>query len=117
MYFILIIVYVLIAVAGMVLFKLGTQKQFEVGLNNGNLFLNINALAILGLSCYIFSFLLYMFLISQLELGYIASVGTGLVYLLTFASSILIFKEAMNMYNYVGAVLILAGIIFMNFKK
>ena len=116
-YIILTGVYILLSVGGLVIFKLGSQRGLSFGLKNGNFNMDINILAILGLACYVVSFLMYMFLISKLDLGYIAPITTGLAYILTFISAGLVFKEAITINHWIGAGLILSGVILINIKK
>ena len=116
-YIFITVIYLLLSVSGLVLFKLGSEKGLEVALNSGNIQLDINLFCILGLSFYVISFLLYMFLISRLNLSYIAPIANGLSYILTFIASIYIFKEHISINNYIGALLILIGVILINIKK
>ncbi len=110
-------IYTLLTVSGLVFFKIGTNKQFDVALMQGNFNLNINLLAVLGLVFYVISFLMYMFLVSKFDLSYIVPISTGLVYLATFVCSITIFKELITVQHIFGAVLVLAGIILINIKS
>lgn len=111
---ILLAIYMILSVSGLVCFKLGSQRQFEIGVGQGNLLFNVSFLAILGLCLYVISFLMYMFLISKFDLSYIAPISTGIVYILTFIAAGVVFKENITINHYIGAILILTGVIFIN---
>ena len=114
---ILIAVYIILTIAGVVLFKLGTQKDFLVSIATGVFTLKISLMSIIGLVCYLCSFLMYMFLISKFDLTYIVPVTTGIVQVATFVLAIIIFKESVTVSKVVATGLILIGVILLNIKK
>ncbi len=114
---ILILVYIILTIAGVVLFKLGTQKDFLVSIATGVFTLKISLMSIIGLVCYLCSFLMYMFLISKFDLTYIVPVTTGIVQVATFVLAIMIFKESVAVSKVVATGLILIGVILLNIKK
>ena len=114
---ILIVVYIILTIAGVVLFKLGTQKDFLVSVATGVFTLKISLMSIIGLVCYLCSFLMYMFLISKFDLTYIVPVTTGIVQVATFVLAIMIFKEIVTVSKVVATGLILIGVILLNIKK
>ena len=114
---ILIVVYIILTIAGVVLFKLGTQKDFLVSIATGIFTLKISLISIIGLVCYLCSFFMYMFLISKFDLTYIVPVTTGIVQVATFVLAIMIFKESVTVSKVVATGLILIGVILLNIKK
>lgn len=114
---ILICVYITLTVSGLVLFKLGTSQNFSISLTAGNFSLNMNLKVIIGLFCYLCSFLLYMFLVSQFDLSYIVPITQGIIYVLIFLASINVFKESVTTTGIIGTILVIAGIILLNIKK
>lgn len=114
---ILIAVYLCLTIAGIVLFKLGTQKEFVVSISAGVFNLKMSLLSILGLVCYLCSFLMYMFLISRFDVSYIVPVTTGIVQVATFILAILIFKETVTTPKVIATILILVGVVVMNIKN
>lgn len=114
---ILIVVYIILTIAGVVLFKLGTQKDFLVSIATGVFTLKISLMSIIGLVCYLCSFFMYMFLISKFDLTYIVPVTTGIVQVATFVLAIMIFKESVTVSKVVATGLILIGVILLNIKK
>lgn len=115
--YILIAVYLIFSLAGVFLFKIGCQKEFLVSVSTGIFSLNISLISIIGLLCYVCSFLMYMFLISKFDMTYIVPVTTGITYILTFILAVLIFKEAITVNKVIGSVLILMGVLVINMKK
>ena len=114
---ILIVVYIILTIAGVVLFKLGTQKDFLVSIATGIFTLKISLISIIGLVCYLCSFFMYMFLISKFDLTYIVPVTTGIVQVATFVLAIMIFKESVTVSKVVATGLILIGVILLNIQK
>jgi multidrug transporter EmrE-like cation transporter len=70
-----------------------------------------------GIALYGTSFLLYTFLISKYDLGYIIPLTTAFVYVLIFFASFFIFKELFTVFKITGIFLILMGIVLLNLKK
>lgn len=115
--YVLIGVYVILAVLGVTLFKLGAEKEILVSISKGMFSFKISLISLLGLLCYICSFLLYMFLISNFDLTYIVPVTTGVIQVATIAMAVMIFKEALTLSKVAGTVLVLIGVTIINFKK
>lgn len=115
--YILIGIYLALSVGGLTLFKLGTEKDFLVSITNGIFNFKISFISILGLLCYLCSFLMYMFLISKFDMTYIVPVTTGIVQVVTFIVAISIFNETVTLSKVAGTALILIGVLIINFKK
>ena len=116
MQWVLVCVYLILTVSGLVLFKAGSNQGLAANVSGGFFSLKISWLSILGMLCYLFSFLLYLVLISKMDLGYIYPVTTGIVYVLVLVASIAIFKEPISTFKLIGCGLILAGVVCMNLK-
>jgi multidrug transporter EmrE-like cation transporter len=110
-------IYAIVTSLGLVFVKLGTGDGAPIKLINGKLHADINAYIIAGIFLYGVSFLLYIYLISKNELGYIIPLTTALVYVLIFVASYFVFHEVFTMAKIIGITLILAGIIFLNLQK
>ncbi len=109
--------YVLTTSAGLIILKLGTRNGLPLSLANQKLQLNINAYSILGIFLYAVSFVMYMYLISKNDLGYIIPLAAAFVYILIFFGSYLVFKETFTQMKIIGIALILGGLIFLNLGK
>ncbi|PRR83047.1 EamA family transporter [Clostridium vincentii] len=115
--YILIGVYMVLTVSGVILFKLGVEKEPLVSISIGMSSFKISFISILGLLSYVCSFLMYMFLISKFDLTYIVPVTTGVISVATFILAVLIFKETLTLSKIAGSILILLGVAIINFKK
>jgi multidrug transporter EmrE-like cation transporter len=108
---------VLVTSAALIILKLGSKAGAPIQYLDGKLAFNINAHTVTGIALYGTSFLLYMYLLSKYELGYIIPLTTALVYIIIFTASFFIFKETFTAMKIVGIALILAGLAFLNFGK
>lgn len=116
MFVIVLAIYALLSVGGLTLFKLGSQQALNIGITGGALSLNISWLSLAGLAMYVCSFFIYMGLVSKIQLSYLAPISTGVVYVLTLAAAIFIFREPVTVLKMAGVFLVLCGIILMNIK-
>jgi len=110
----IIALYVATTASGLVLLKLGTNGASFVSLVDGRLNWNIGLLSVMGIFLYGVSFLLYIYLISKFNLGFIIPLTTGLVYILIFVASFVIFKESFTATKIAAIVLIVSGVILLN---
>lgn len=106
--------YVLLSCSGLVLFKLGSESGLGVSLSAGMFELRISLLSILGMICYISSFLLYLVLVSKTDLSKIYPITTGCIFIGVMAASFLVLHEAVSWPQVVGSCLILVGILLIN---
>lgn len=110
----IIALYVLTTSAALVVLKLGSDSGALVSVLNGKLSFNINTTSILGVMLFGASFILYTYLISSYDLGYIIPLAASFVYILVFGASFLIFKESFTSVKILAIGLILLGIILLN---
>ena len=115
--FIMVIIYLALTVSGLILYKYGANKGFTFLLTHGNLEFKINIISIIGLICYLFSFLLYMFILPKFNISYIMPITSAISYIATFVLSILILKEHVTLNGIIGSIIILIGIIIINIKQ
>lgn len=113
----IILLYVLATSSALVLLKLGSTNGAPISFIGSRLVTNFNLVIILGGMLYVTSFLLYTYLISRYDLGYIIPLGTGIVYVLVFLASLFVFKESFTLYKLLGIILIVAGLVFLNIKS
>ena len=111
------VIYIALSGFGLIIFKLGVEKGFEVGFKNGNFIFNISLMSILGLLCYVGSFLIYIMIVSRTDISFIGPIATGAVYIVTFIGAATLLKEKITIAHYVGAVVILIGILIISLKK
>ncbi|MEI7539408.1 MAG: multidrug transporter [Candidatus Saccharibacteria bacterium] len=114
---IFLIAYVLSTSFGLILIKLGTTSGLPISIIANHIKFNINPSIIAGIILYGVSFLLYIYLISKFDLGYIIPLTTALVYALIFIASFVVFKEAFTALKIAAISLIIFGVILLNLNK
>ncbi len=110
-----IALYIFLYLSGLILMKLGVNTG-EFVLNQGTLTFSINVISLLGLVCYILSFLVFTSIVVKFDLSYIVPLTSGVVQVLTLISGFIIFKENISIKGIIGAILIITGIVIMNVK-
>lgn len=109
--------YIFLSISGVVCFKLGSGEALSLNLSHTTFSFSISWVCVVGLVCYIFSFLIYMGLIAKNDLKYLIPVLSGAGYVLTMLSAVFIFKESISQCEIIGSILILLGLVFMNIGK
>lgn len=114
---VLLLVYALLAVGGLTCFKLGAQKELVLRVTSSLLSLSISWFSLLGMFMYVCSFLLYLGMVSKMELSYLTPVSSALVYILTMLVSYFVFREGFTAWKAAGIAFILVGVMLMNIGK
>jgi len=114
---IIISLFVLATSSALIVLKLGAKSGAPAEFIGGRLHFNINPFVIGGIALYGLSFILYMYLLSKYDLGYIIPLTTALVYAIIFTASYFVFKEAFTITKIAGIALIIIGLVFLNIKK
>ncbi|MFW7363644.1 hypothetical protein [Vagococcus fluvialis] len=112
---ILFFIYVILSSSGIILFKLGST-DLSIKMINSQLNMNFPTLSILGLLCYLLSFILWMVIISKSDVSFIVPLGVGITNVLILVGSVVFLKESISTNAMIGIALILAGTLLMNFK-
>lgn len=87
----------------------------SVSLSAGSLHLKISMISILGMVCYITSFLLYLILVSKFDLSKIYPITTGIIFVCVMLASVLFLHEAIQWQQLLGSALILIGVVLLAF--
>lgn len=111
----LFIVYVVLSTTGLILFKLGSEN-ISLQVTKSFFSIQLPFLSILGLICYLISFLLWMYIISKSDISYIVPLGVALTNLAIITASYFVFNETISVMTIVGAALIIIGAIILNIK-
>lgn len=109
-----IFAYVLLTSGGLIAIKLGSEAA---SIHLGKLVFPFGIPTLIGIGLYGMSFLIYMFLISKFDLGYIIPLTTALVYVIIFTASFLVFKETFTILKIMAIACILAGLVLLNIGK
>ena len=112
---VLFIIYVFLSSAGLVLFKLGSSS-LNIQLQQTIFSMNISLISLLGLFCYLISFILWMLIISRSDVSYIVPLVVACTNIAILIASNLILKETITTNALIGAVVIIVGIVIMNLK-
>jgi len=110
------VLYVFFTVSSLILFKLGANSSQIGVVAKGILSLQISFTSIIGICCYLISFIIYLFLVSKNTLSFLLPVMTGIVYVSVLTASVLILKEKVTLFSAMGSLLILFGVILMVIK-
>lgn len=113
----MVIVYLILTVSGLILYKYGANKGFDFSIMKGSLNIKLSLISIIGLVCYLFSFLIYMLILPRFNISFIMPVTSAVTYIATFILSILVLEETVSTNGIIGAVVILIGIMIMNFRR
>lgn len=116
MQIIIILAYLVLTTLGLILVKLGSNT-FSLELSKGMFNCSISWLFILGLICYIGSFIIFTFvLVRKFNLTYIMPITTGITQVLVILAGLVIFKEYVNIYQMIGIILTVVGVVLLNMK-
>lgn len=113
----MVVLYLVLTVSGLILYKYGANKNFAISLSNGSFSLKISLISILGLLCYLVSFLLYILILPRFDISYIMPLTSAVSYISIFILSAMVLGEKITINGIVGAITILIGIIIMNIRR
>ena len=111
---IMFVCYVLLASSGLVLFKMGSSNA-NLTLNLFGITINYSLKMLLGLFCYGFSFILWMLIVSKMNLTIAMPLSVAIVNTLIVVESCLLLKEKINMTQGIGIFVIIIGVCVMMF--
>ncbi len=112
----ILVLYILSTSTGLILLKYGAKSGLPISFIGGKISLNFNTFVIIGLFLYVVSFLLYIYLISKNDLGYIIPLASAFVYVAIFTGSYFVFHETFNAFKIVGIGLIISGIVMLSLR-
>lgn len=113
---IMFICYVLLASSGLILFKLGSNNS-NLTLDIFGLTINYSIKMILGILCYGFSFILWMLIVSRVNLTIAMPLSVAIVNTLVVVGSCLILKEKITLTQGIGIFIIVLGVCVMTGGK
>lgn len=109
--------YIITTTLALVMLKLGTKDGTPLSIENNKIHFNVNPYSMAGILLYGVSFLLYIYLISKNDLGYIIPVTAAFVYIIVFVASYFIFHEVFTVLKVTGIALIILGLVFLNYSR
>ncbi len=108
--------YILFSGLGLTLMKVGINKGFGLGVENGSLHFTISLTTVAGIILYVCSFVLSMVAMSRMNLTFFYPLSAGMIYILVCFLGVWLLKETVTIQQWIGMGLILAGVIAMNLK-
>lgn len=109
--------YVIFAVLGSTLLKLGGLEKYKILFSVPFVNINISFVTFIGFICYGISFLLYTVLLNKYDLSFISPLTVALVYIFLMITAFVVFKEPITLMKLGGSGLILTGILLMIVSK
>ncbi len=113
---ILFIIYVILSSSGLVLFKLGTTNT-NINFNLFGVHLAFSLKMIIGILCYGFSFLLWLYLVSKLNLTIAMPLSVALVNTLVIVESCIFLNEKITLIQGIGIFIIILGVSLIGWRK
>lgn len=117
MKYVLIIIYLILTVAGLILYKKGANSNFIFEIKNNALNIKLSLISIIGLGCYLMSFLMYMLILPKFDLTFIYPLMTAISYIGIYVLSIFILNESVTTLGIIGSIIIMIGIFIVNIGK
>lgn len=108
MIYLIFLLYILLSSSGLVLFKLGTSGTNFLFSIFG---INISLKMILGAIFYVFSFVLWLYIVSKMNLTVAMPLSVALVNTLVVIESCIILKEKISIVQGVGIFIIIFGVL------
>lgn len=112
---ILFILYVVLASSGLILFKLGATNSVSVKILNFSI--NFSWKMLIGIMCYGCSFLLWLYIVSKMNLTFAMPLSVALVNTLVVLESCLIIKEKITLTQGIGILVVIVGVCIMTYGR
>lgn len=113
--FVLFTLYVLLASSGLVLFKLGTVNGSIIKILNFSI--NFSWKMLVGIMCYGFSFLLWLYIVSHMNLTFAMPLSVAIVNTLVIVESCVFLKEKITITQGIGIFIVIFGVAIMTWGK
>ena len=110
---VLFILYVCLSAGGLILFKLGSGDM-RVNVTSTIFSIRFSWKMLLGIVCYGCSFLLWLYIVSQMNLSLAMPLSVGLVNLLVLLGSAFFLKEQITVFQWAGVMVIVVGLALIN---
>lgn len=105
----LFVIYVILSSSGLILFKLGALSP-NLNLEIFNFSFNFSIKSIIGILCYGFSFILWMIIVSRVNLTVAMPLSVALVNTLVVLGSCYFLKEKITLLQGIGIFIIVFGV-------
>ena len=116
MFYLLFGCYLCLSCFGLLFIKLGGSGT-SLSLDSGMFSMMISYRLMIGLFCYICSFLLFTFIIQKRDLSWVYPLGAGIMNVATVLLGVVVLKEKITVTGAIGIALVIAGVILMSVKR
>lgn len=113
---IIFIIYVLLSSSGLILFKLGALNP-NINFNILGLDLALSIKSIIGILCYGFSFVLWMIIVSRMNLTLAMPLSVAVVNTLVIIGSCFVLNEKVTSLQGIGIFIVILGVMLMTGGK
>ncbi len=116
MFYLLFCCYLLLSSLGLLLIKLGgngTSLSFEPQTFS----MVMSYRLVIGLCCYICSFLLFTFIVQKRNLSLIYPLSAGIMNVISVLLGVVVLKEKITISGALGIALVIAGVVLMSLKR
>lgn len=114
--FVLFVIYAFLSAGGLILFKLGGQAT-SIGIKQTGFSLQVSWQLIIGVFCYLLSFLLWLIIVSKTQLTFAMPLSVGVVNLLVFLGSSRFLGEQITLIKVTGLVVIIVGLFLITIDR
>ncbi len=115
MYKLIVPVYLFLTVSGLVFMKKG-MAAFSGSMASGKVMLHLPFTLLIGIVMYVLSFLSWMVILNKFQLSVMYPILVGLSYIGVLLASYFVLHEPLVTRQVIGIVVILCGIVLINFK-
>lgn len=109
-------VYLLISLTGLMFLKQGSNN-LSFSFSNSIFNLTLGYPLVIGVIFYGVSFVLSLFVMKRFDLSYYYPISVGVGNVLVSIASVLVFKEHISVFSWIGIALVTAGITLINVGK
>ena len=111
----LFIIYIITSSSGLILFKYGSITGTQLTIFNYNI--NFSWSMIIGIMCYGFSFLLWLYIVSKSNLTFAMPLSVALVNTFVIIESCIFLKEKITFMQGIGIFIVILGVFIMTWGR
>ena len=109
--------YLLLSSSGVILMKIGADHPLSISLAERVFSFSAGGVTVLGLCCYICSFLIYTRLIALYDITYLVPIASAVVQVIVVTVALLFLGERLTLIKACGIAMVLVGALLMNLKQ
>jgi multidrug transporter EmrE-like cation transporter len=114
--YLLFALYIVLSALGLLFIKIGGEDLL-ISVSSGIFNLQMNIKMLIGMAFYICSFLLFTYIMPKFNLTYIYPIASGILYIIIIITGVVFLREKVTLFQAIGMIIILLGLIVINIKK